>query len=318
MIARALHEAWGLDADAVEYAPVGFGSYHWHVVAGGERWFVTVDDLTKRAAPLADDSLRRLSAALSTARTLRDAGLEFVIAPVRTRGGSIVQPLDSRYATAVYPHVDGERHEWSPFPSRRDRLAVLDRIAALHTAPASARRHALVDDLSIPRRDELAAALDGTIRRPWPGPFGEQARSLVDRHTGDLMRAFERYDRLAARVARTAERRDRLVLTHGEPHRGNTITTRSGLVLIDWDTTLVAPPERDLWALAAEDAQIPADYADRTGTTPEPDVLALYSLRWTLTDVAIFVHQFRRPHDADEDTLVAWQGLNRYLQELAA
>ncbi|MPZ79263.1 MAG: phosphotransferase [Actinophytocola sp.] len=43
---------------------------------------------------------------------------------------------------------------------------------------------------------------------------------------------------------------------HGEPHRGNTITTPNGVVLIDWDTTLIAAPERDLWALVGEDPRL--------------------------------------------------------------
>jgi aminoglycoside phosphotransferase (APT) family kinase protein len=39
------------------------------------------------------------------------------------------------------------------------------------------------------------------------------------------------------------------VLTHGEPHPGNLIQVGSRWMLVDWDTTLVAPPERDLWLL---------------------------------------------------------------------
>ncbi|WP_432843998.1 phosphotransferase family protein [Dactylosporangium sp. CA-092794] len=37
-----------------------------------------------------------------------------------------------------------------------------------------------------------------------------------------------------------------LVLTHGEPHPGNTMRTGGGWLLIDWDTALLAAPERDL------------------------------------------------------------------------
>ncbi len=35
-----------------------------------------------------------------------------------------------------------------------------------------------------------------------------------------------------------------MVLTHGEPHPGNTLMTNGGWVVVDWDTTLIA--ERDL------------------------------------------------------------------------
>ncbi|WP_211301530.1 hypothetical protein [Murinocardiopsis flavida] len=39
-------KAWGITAAALEYAPVGFGDYHWTVGDGeGPRWFATVSDL---------------------------------------------------------------------------------------------------------------------------------------------------------------------------------------------------------------------------------------------------------------------------------
>jgi len=47
-------------------------------------------------------------------------------------------------------------------------------------------------------------------------------------------------------VAAAAMRR-RVLLTHGEPHRGNLIWTPNGLRLLDWDTVAVGFPERDLW-----------------------------------------------------------------------
>jgi aminoglycoside phosphotransferase (APT) family kinase protein len=58
-----------------------------------------------------------------------------------------------------------------------------------------------------------------------------------------------------------------LVLTHGEPHAANTIKTDSGLVLIDWDSALIAPRERDLWSLALEDPAILHHYASKAGVT---------------------------------------------------
>jgi aminoglycoside phosphotransferase (APT) family kinase protein len=75
------------------------------------------------------------------------------------------------------------------------------------------------------------------------GPYGEPARQLVGRHAARLDNRFARYDNLAGAAAGQSER---MVLTHGEPHAANTINTDGGMVLIDWDTALVAPRERDL------------------------------------------------------------------------
>jgi spectinomycin phosphotransferase/16S rRNA (guanine(1405)-N(7))-methyltransferase len=312
-VAEAVVDGWGLGVGEIEYAPVGFGSYHWRVTADGAEWFVTADDLVAKRRHGAESprtALRRLSAALSTARTLSDEGLTFVVAPRPTESGRIVIEVDDRYAIALYPHIEGDTHAWGPYPSRNDRLAVLDLIVALHTAPASTRRDGLVDDLVIPARDQLIAAL-GDPSGPWKsGPFGEPARLLLVEHVDTVVRLLDRYDDLALSVSRGE---DRMVVTHGEPHRANTITTGRGVVLIDWDTALIAAPERDLWALGVEDPQILDDYEEKTGITPNSEALELYRLWWDLTEISLYIGQFRSPHSLTDDTSLAWKALDSYL-----
>jgi hypothetical protein len=47
----ALHQGWDFDVDAIVYAAVGAGSYHWEVAGkNGLRGFATVDDLDQRRA----------------------------------------------------------------------------------------------------------------------------------------------------------------------------------------------------------------------------------------------------------------------------
>ena len=84
-------------------------------------------------------------------------------------------------------------------------------------------------------------------------------------------------------------------------------------MLVDWDTALVAPPERDLWSLAAEDPSIIDQYEASTGIRVERHALDLYRLTWDLTEIALYVDQFRRPHGDTEDTRVAWAGLECHL-----
>lgn len=312
-VVDVLGVAWGLRVGEIEYVPLGFGSHHWRVFADGEQWFVTVDDLKakkRHQAEPVDEPLRRLSAALSTAWSLHQAGMEFVVAPHRTSGGGILATVRNRFAAALYPHVDGTSHLPGPYPTRADRLAVLNVIAELHAATELIRAPALVDDLAISGRDQLVAALTD-LNEPWVnGPFGEPARALLGLHAEVVRGVVEHYDGLAATVTSQPER---MVLTHGEPHRANTITTLSGVMLIDWDTALIAPPERDLWMLAAEDRSILGEYEARTNVIPSDDVLHLYRLWWDLTEISIYIGDFRRPHRETEDTRLAWTSLKRYL-----
>ncbi len=312
-IVQCLTDGWGVHASNVEWAPVGFGSHHWRADGDQERWFVSVDDLDTRRRDELDtraNAQARLVAALSVARMLRNSGLDFVIAPTPTRSGEILHSINDRYVAALYEHVDGESHPWGPYPTRADRLAVLDRIVAVHTMPPARAAMAIRDDFTVPRREELAEALAGEDS-PWgPGPYAAPTHALLHDNRNAILRVLAEYDRLVAHVS---TRPERMVLTHGEPHRGNTINTADGVALIDWDTALLAPPERDLWMLIDEDARTAADYTERTGAELDDDALRLYRLWWDLCEISLFTAEFRAPHQDTEDTRVAWHKLQLVL-----
>ena len=118
--------------------------------------------------------------------------------------------------------------------------------------------------------------------------------------------AGTRFDELA----RAAADGGPAVITHGEPHPGNIMRSASRLLLIDWDTAGLALPERDLWLAAGDDVRAADRYAELTGRRVSGAAMDLYRLRWSLDyDIALFVGDFRGPHEQDEDTELAWAGL---------
>lgn len=317
-LAQVLGTSWGVVAASVEYRAVGAGSHHWQVTAvAGERWFVTVDDLEARrrsAAEPWETAFARLRAALATATALRDSGRPFVVAPVVTADGEPLAPVDGRFGVALYPLVEGESFAWGAFSGAAHRLAVLDMLVGVHTAPPAVTGVALVDDFDLPHRDELEA----TLRRPEDidpvGPYARATAELVAGQAGPIGRLLSRYDGL---VAEARTRPDRMVLTHGEPHPGNTMRTPEGWRLIDWDTALVAPPERDLWDLDPGDGSVFAAYVAATGIMPLPPMVELHRIRWDLADLAVYVGRFRRPHGREADDEAAWAVLQPLVARLA-
>jgi spectinomycin phosphotransferase/16S rRNA (guanine(1405)-N(7))-methyltransferase len=308
-----LADGWGLDVVSLGYLAVGFGSHHWQATTASIGWFVTVDDLiAKRREP--DEAMQqtydRLVAALTTAVGLRDAGLEFVVAPMRTTDGDVVRRLGDRYVVAVYPLVPGETYDYGNYTDATHRDDVVSHLATLHRSPSPCRRWAWTDTFSISRRAELFAACSN-LHDVWDvGPFAEPARQLLARHADAVAHLFDVYDGLAAVVAHQDER---FVLTHGEPHVANTITTDRGVVLVDWDTALIAPPERDLWDLIGEEPSIGPRYEALTGTRVDREAIEMYRLAWDLSEISIYVSDFRNPHQRTHDTEEAWQNLQHFL-----
>ncbi|HEU5386443.1 MAG TPA: aminoglycoside phosphotransferase family protein [Streptosporangiaceae bacterium] len=315
-VARALADGWDLAAWTLEYAPVGGGSYHWAAAGGapGERRFVTVDDLDDkgwlgRTRPAV---LAGLRAAMDAAVTLRrQDGLGFVVAPVPAGTGETVLPVGGRHAVAVFPFLAGTPFHWGeplPAPERAELIAML---AALHQAdPAAVRLPRTGPGLSW--RGDLETALD-ELGRPWAGgPYSEPARELLAGAARTVRRQLEALDRWSARLAAAP-----VVITHGEPHPGNVIHSGDGLLLIDWDTVGLAPPERDLWMVATESGDEARRYTELTGRPVDPAVLEFYRLRWALDDLSCFIRDLRAPHRRTPGTEDSWRSLKVTLTDLA-
>jgi hypothetical protein len=319
VLVRVLGDGWRLAVASIDYRAVGFGSHHWEVVDLGEsRWFVTVDELEARrhsATEPVGAAFQRLRAALRTAVALRGTGCSFVVAPTATVDGAPLIQIDARFAVALYPYIDGQSFAWGEFSSPAHRRGVLDLIVDLHEAPRASARHALVDDFAIPRRDELELGFHPSHDLRESGPFASRTSALILDNATRIQQLLGYYDDL---VNETRRRSRPTVLTHGEPHPGNTMLTSDGWMLIDWDTVLVAPPERDLWSLDPGDGSIIEAYVQATGTTPLPPMLALYRLRWDLTDIALFVSRLRGQHAGSSDDEMSWDNLRSLVSDLPA
>jgi spectinomycin phosphotransferase len=302
-------DGWGFDVEVAEYAPVGGGSYHWVVNDGrGERRFVTVDDLDTKpwlgdTRDCAFDGLRR---AFDTAVALRDAGLEFVVAPIRAGGGATLRRIGPRYAIALLPFVNGQAGQYGHYEPATH-AAVVSMLSELHQATAAVAPLARSIDLELPGRRRLEEALRA-VNEAWSGgPFSEPARQALAHHATDVSELLGLFDRLSAEVA---SRSRNWVVTHGEPHAANVISEGERHAVVDWDTVALAPPERDLWILAGDDAgDLGASYTDTTGHTPDQAALDFFRLRWDLADIAAFTNVLRSPHIEDADTAKAYDGL---------
>lgn len=312
-----LAEGWGLHAVSLEHLPEGGGSHHWTLTDGdGQRHFVTVDDLDNkywigRSREKVRDGLCR---AYLTAAALRDeAGLQFVMAPIAALDRRPLRRLDDRYTVSVFPFLAGRSHPFGRYADARLRGSVLDMIAALHQSTPVVRDCAPRHVLRFAGREDLHAFL-ASPSQPWQsGPFAEAARSLLVPHATALAQLVMDFDRL---VESTRRVRAHVVITHGEPHPANVMAVEGRLLLIDWDTVGLAPPERDVSLVVNVDNEGIEHYQQATGIELSPAVITLYRLRWYLDDLASAIRMFRNAHHDTPDTRLWRDGLNGHLEQL--
>jgi spectinomycin phosphotransferase len=301
----------------MEYVPEGGGSYHWKLIDEDDQpHFVTVDDLDDKdwmgdTRGAVFEGLRR---ALSTAAALRyGVGLEFVVAPIPARDGELLRRLDGRYTVSVFPFLAGRSYPFGPYPDARLRGRALDMIAALHQSTPAVRDRAPHHVPRFAGRGDLNAFLLHPDRLWDGGPFAEAARRLLVTRTADLAQLATGFDRL---VDFTSAARADLVITHGEPHPANLMSVDGHLVLIDWDTAALAPPERDVSLIATAGHEGVDRYQEATGRELDPAVITLYRLRWYLDDLASAIRLFRNRHRDTPDTRRWRDGLAPWLEQL--
>jgi spectinomycin phosphotransferase len=313
-LSSLLRLAWAFEADDLVYHPRGFGSHHWIATSiKGDQRFVTVDGLDESVSSTARsfESLRR---AMETAHALRwVAGCEFVVAPERSVRGHTLERLGQQFSLAVFPFVDGTSGEFGgEHTAAGGRSAVADLLVVLHAATAALPAELPArDDLAVQGQAALRLALDELDTNWVGGPYSEPARAALRLRAEGVWSALDCHASLAAKVRGSQAS---WVITHGEPHPGNIIQTTAGPRLVDWDTVMLAPPERDLAVLDAGSGQELERYAQATGRKIDDDALQLYRIGWRLADIAIYVAQCRRPHAATEDVDAAWRNLNDCLR----
>ena len=297
-LVAALADGWDFDVVAAEYAPVGAGSHHWIVDGGdGTRAFATVDDLDAKTwlGDTRDEAFAGLRDAFGAAVALRDAGLEFVVAPL----GEPARRIDDRYTVALFPFVEGRRGTWGDAdPAEAARVVSL--LAELHGASVPVR----AAGLELPGRDRIESALTAKDTAWTGGPLAEPAREAIAANADNVAALLTRADRLAAAVD------GGWVVTHGEPHAGDVMRAGARRLLVDWDTVALAPPERDLWLVLDDaDGELAAAYADAAGRRVDPTALEFFRRLWDLKDLAEWLNVLRAPHSENDDIVRQLAGL---------
>lgn len=304
-----MQEHWGLAEAVVTYAPLGHGSHNWSAEVGESRWFV------KAYRSGADSAFFQATQASTAA--LGDRGVSCVLAPVRSRGGLALVPVSPSWELAIFPFVRGRNADFLS----SDRELVASAVGELHAfgpVPSDALRWApgwLQPEL----RARLASGLSG----PWSeGPYGERARTLLLRCRSGIEALLALSDRLVARLESSSEP---WVMTHGEPHGGNSMIDSStgAAVLIDCDAMLVAPRERDLRLLlhashkgprGLDNAAVLAAYHRAAGpVVPREWVMELFRAEWHLLEIARYAEQFAAPHVESADTAARIVSLESYV-----
>jgi spectinomycin phosphotransferase len=238
-------------------------------------------------------------------RLLGDQGMAQVVAPIATSSGALWARM-SDFAVILSPFAAG-RNGFEVELSDRQRVEVGAALKRLHTLalpPALSRR--------IPResyapywrdlvRTFQARAEDTTCA----DPVASQLAALLRARREVIDTLVVRAEQLGNALQR---RRPELVLCHADIHAGNLLIDGDSLYIVDWDTLILAPKERDLmfigagiddaWPTAREQALFYQGYG---ATEVNPIALAYYRFERIVEDIAAYCEQLLLTDQGGED-----------------
>jgi spectinomycin phosphotransferase len=248
--------------------------------------------------------------ALMVPQMLADRIPEAVIPPIVGPEGSISVQFDD-FHVAMYPYVSGvdgfnvslNRQQWSTLAvllRELHTLAILpgDLKAVPHVSYRATARTAV---------SMLLARLD--VLNP-PDSYAAQLVTTLRDHTRVIKHLLERASELALVLN---EKTLPLVLCHGDIHAGNVlIDEKDALKVVDWDTLVLAPRERDLmfigagigdtWKTTRESAEFYASYGN---VWIDQHAIAYFRMERVVDDILAYCTQLLSTSNGGEDRELA-------------
>ena len=235
-----LRDAYELDVAAISFLPLGadFNTAVYRVSArGGEDYFL---------------KLRRgefLEASVSVPKYLADLGIAQVIPPLATKTGKLWASTES-FNAILYPYVEGRNgieaqlseDQWVQFGTAMKKFHSID-------IPSAITNGVPRETFPSKWRDIVKAFLSRIEHECFEEPvMVKTADFLKTKHT-EILKIIERTEKLAFTLQKQLPE---YVLCHADMHGWNLIVDKeAALYIVDWDTLIFAPVERDLMFIGA-------------------------------------------------------------------
>ena len=226
-------------------------------------------------------------------RFLSEQGIDQIIPPLPSKTGRLWAQLDA-FHVILYPFVEGTsgfehkltEHQWANFG------AALQRIHTLSLPPVLSRKMGR-ETYSPESREICREVLQRLESDSFDDPImaGLAAFLLPKRETVlDFIGQAERLSRVLA------SRSMGMVLCHSDIHPGNLFIDKHGaLFIVDWDSPLLAPKERDLMFIGGGQGYVGVNdqeeeayfyrYYDESGV--DPLAMAYYRYERNLYDLSV-------------------------------
>ncbi len=297
-IIRCLKENFGLHAGQLTFLPIGADvntAVYRARTEDGKDWFVK---LRRGDFP---------AASVLVPQYLKEQGLREVIAPIPAPDGSLWADL-APYKLILFPFIEGRDGfeqslsdaEWEAFGAALRRF---------HDTrfPAEICAGVPREDFSPRWREEVKEFLERIHRDKWTDPSAVGLATFLRGKESETLALVERCEGLVQEMHRKSTD---FVLCHGDIHAWNLLVQDEHIFfIVDWDTLLFAPRERDLMFIGAglggrgpsPEEEESLFYRGYGAVSIDADALLYYRLERVIEDIAAYCEQLFLSDEGGDD-----------------
>lgn len=234
-IVKCLRDAYGLNVKTITFLPLGadFNTAVYRVTTANRANYF----LKLRSGDF-------LEASVSVPKYLAVLGIKQVIPPLATKTGQIWASLAS-FKAIIYPYVEGRNgveaklsdQHWCEFGAAMKKF---------HSAniPSTITKDVPQENFSSKWRETVKAFLVRTQNEVFEEPVALKMASFLKSKSTEILKLVERAEELACKLQKQPLE---YILCHADIHGWNLIVDKEGILyIVDWDTLIFAPKERDL------------------------------------------------------------------------
>lgn len=307
-IIACLLDSYGLTIDKVLFLPLGadFNTAVYRITTS-----IQTDYFLKLR------SGKFLEASVSVPKYLVDLGIKQVIPPLATKTGQLWANLGA-FKAILYPYVEGHngveaklsKEQWAQFGAAIKKLHELD-------IPTSITKDVPREMFSSKWRETVKAFLMRIENEFFEEPVAVKMALFLKSKSSEILKLVERAEALALAIQKQPFD---YVLCHADMHGWNLIVDKEDAIyIVDWDTLIFAPVERDLMFIGAgiwDSARTPAEeeslfYQGYGQTKINQDAMAYYRFERIIQDIGDYCEYIFLSDEGGDDRMQCFEHLQR-------
>jgi spectinomycin phosphotransferase len=245
--------------------------------------------------------------AVTVPKFLSDLGIKQIISSFTTRTGKLWACLDS-FKVTLYPFVEG-RNGFEVDLSDQQRIEFGKALKIFHTAniPSELTKGIRRETFSPQWRDKVKLFLERIENETFNEPVAAELAAFLKSRRNETLELVNRSERLAMALQTQSSK---FILCHADIHGWNLLIDVNGaLYMIDWDTLIFAPKERDLMFVGAglggnghslQEEEV-LFYQGYGPTQVDPNGIAYYRYERIIEDIAVYCEQIFLSDEGGED-----------------